>query len=779
MKAYLNARNTHISQRKRSPTGQQTRLLVFTLIINLLVVAGAAFYLRETRQELETRAESDAETLTKLTAQNVESQLARIDLAMRIVASELQHRATPRLVESTAMTAFNASNGSNGMTGLVPVMRLIDENGFFVAGPGIEKGTHLNVQDRDYFQEIRDGQGTDVVVGGPATGKLDHTWMVPLARPLRAADGTLLGLVHVSVPIGLFHTQSPLSVYRDSLFLVMDSKFRAISRITKGEQQLKDIGRILPGISARHLIAAKGGFLPGTHIVSGVDGIERVHAVQALKGAPWYVTAGVPWSSYVSAWNQDLARTGVMVAFFIGLSCVLTWYLYRGMMQQLEDWGHIEFLAYHDVLTELPNRKLLKERFSQALKSAYRNHSKVALLYLDLDHFKAVNDSLGHAAGDILLKEIAKRIRTCVRESDVVSRQGGDEFLILLKDLTTADDATPVILKILEGLAPPLLLNGKELVTSASLGLAMYPDDGDDFDTLRKKADVAMYKAKDQGRNGYCFFDEAMNASAHERLELTNALTRALARKEFVLHYQPQVDLKTNTIVGVEALVRWNHPLFGMLQPTRFISLAEQSGLIVPLGTWVLEEACRTAVAWQRQGLPAVTMAVNLSAMQLKRSDFESTVKRVLQESGMPPSLLELELTESMLMNDTTEVLAAIQRLRETGVQLSIDDFGTGFSSLSYLKQFKADKLKIDQSFTQGMSVHSEDRAVIKAVIQLAHDLKFKTIAEGVETASQLECLIRLGCDETQGFYHAKPMSATEMVTFLQLPLQGQQALAA
>ena len=352
-------------------------------------------------------------------------------------------------------------------------------------------------------------------------------------------------------------------------------------------------------------------------------------------------------------------------------------------------------------------------------------------------------------------------------DTDTISRQGGDEFLIVLPDLRGTDAITPVLLKIRERLQAPFELDGHELSTSASMGVAIYPDDGLDFDTLLKKADTAMYRAKDAGRNSYRFFDEQMNIEAVEHLRLKNGLSRAIARAEFVLHYQPQIDLNTGSIVGAEALLRWNHPELGMIPPARFIPVAEDSGLIVPIGEWVIREACRQGVAWQAAGLPPLVMAVNLSAVQFKRSDVEQTVTQALSATGFDPHLLELELTESILIHDTANVLASVRRLKVLGVKLSIDDFGTGYSSLSYLKRFDVDKLKIDQSFIRDLGTDPDDAAIILAIIQMARSLNLKTIAEGVEDAGILEQLRLFKCDEAQGYHFARPMPAQALADFL------------
>ncbi len=427
----------------------------------------------------------------------------------------------------------------------------------------------------------------------------------------------------------------------------------------------------------------------------------------------------------------------------------------------------IEFLAYRDVLTGLPNRLLLLDRFYQAVAHADRAGTQVALLFLDLDSFKTINDSLGHVVGDAMLKGVAQRLMQCVRESDTLSRQGGDEFMVLMPDLHGIDDITPVLRMIREQLNTVFVVEGQELTTSASIGVAIYPTDGKDFDTLLKKADTAMYRAKEGGNDHYRFFDEQMNVDAVEHLRVKNGMRQALNRHEFALYYQPQIDLRSGAVVGVESLIRWNDPVHGMVAPAKFMPITESSELIVPIGEWVIQEACRQAVAWRQAGFAPLVMAVNISAVQFRRGDVEKTVIHALQTSGMDPHYLELELTESVLIHDTELVLRTVQRLKRLGVTLSIDDFGTGYSSLSYLKRFEANKLKIDQSFIRDLASNPDDAAIVRAIIQMAKSLNLKTIAEGVETDEMVTHLQQFGCDEAQGYHFAAPMSAQAFTEFL------------
>jgi diguanylate cyclase (GGDEF)-like protein/PAS domain S-box-containing protein len=437
----------------------------------------------------------------------------------------------------------------------------------------------------------------------------------------------------------------------------------------------------------------------------------------------------------------------------------------RDITEKKEVEQQIEFLAYHDYLTSLPNRILAKDRTEQAIAKAKRENSKVALLFIDLDDFKLINDSLGHIMGDTMLRVVASRLKESIRESDTISRLGGDEFLVVLTDVQGVEDASVAAEKLLGGFEKTFCLGSHILSSSISVGISMYPDDGDNFDTLLQQADTAMYKSKELGKGSYCFFAEQMNTEIIEHLQIQKDLKKAIANEEFILYYQPQIDLERNKISGVEALIRWKHPEYGLVPPIKFIPAAESSGLIVQIGEWVVKEACRQAMLWSKNGIE-LTMAVNISAVQFKRGNLEDVVKAALLESGLDPKFLELELTESILIDDTEKVLEAVQRLKALGMQLSIDDFGTGYSSLSYLKTFAVDKLKIDQSFVRDMVNDQEDAAIVRAVIQMAKSLNLKTIAEGVENAEALDILGFHGCDEVQGYHFAKPMEAKDFEKF-------------
>ena len=427
----------------------------------------------------------------------------------------------------------------------------------------------------------------------------------------------------------------------------------------------------------------------------------------------------------------------------------------------------IQHLAHYDALTGLPNRTLLEESARDAIAFARACKTPMAWMILDLDHFKDINDTLGHGVGDLLLIEVASRLRRELRQDDMVSRFGGDEFVLLLDGLD-ANEACLVAQNLLDVIAAPFQLEHYDLNVTGSIGIALFPEDGADAATLCKSADTAMYHIKQQGRQGYCFFTAEMQARSARKLRLVNALRHAVNRDQFKLHYQPQVSLHDGRIVGVEALVRWTHPELGVVSPAEFIPAAEESGLILPIGEWVLRQAMRHANIWLARGLPPMVMAINLSVVQFRHPDLPKLISSILEDEGLKSEFLELELTEGLALNDPQAAIETMNDLHDRGIRMSIDDFGTGYSSLNYLKKFKVYKLKIDQSFVRDIGTDPEDRAIVAAIVQMAKSLGLKTIAEGVETAEQLAFLRQQGCDEVQGYYFSKPLLAEHFEAFVQ-----------
>lgn len=440
----------------------------------------------------------------------------------------------------------------------------------------------------------------------------------------------------------------------------------------------------------------------------------------------------------------------------------------RDVSEQKQAYTKIHYLANYDALTGLPNRALFQNRLQQAIAQAKRSERLLAVFFLDLDRFKVVNEALGHQTGDRLLKAATKRLAACITADDVIARLGGDEFALIQTQVAHVNDATALAQQLIDAFSRPFLLDGQEIHTSISIGITIYPFDDSDPDHLLKNADMAMYRAKREGRSQYHFYTADMNTQTQTRMTLEKDLRRALARREFLLNYQPQVDLGSGRIMGMEALLRWQKPGRGMVSPAEFIPVAEDSGLILPIGEWVLREACAQNKIWQDAGLPPLRVTINISARQFgpNGGSVVDTVDQVLRETGLAPAYLELELTESLIMANPEHAAVVLHQLKEMGVGLAIDDFGTGYSSLSYLKRFPIDKLKIDRSFVRDITVDPSDAAIVNAVISLGHGLNLKVIAEGVETADQLAYLQQQACDGIQGYYFSRPLPA---ISFTQL----------
>lgn len=456
--------------------------------------------------------------------------------------------------------------------------------------------------------------------------------------------------------------------------------------------------------------------------------------------------------------------------------------LHEGTVEDITDRKvaeeRVRFLAYYDALTGLPNRTLLQDRLAKALAGARRRKEKLALLFLDLDRFKNINDSLGHSSGDLLLQDVAARLKERAREQDTVARVGGDKFLIVLTSIKDVPDAAVAAERILDSLAAPFVVNGQTLDVTCSLGISIFPEHGTDGEALIKNADAAMYSAKDGGRNTFRFFTQDLEARVAERLTLENSLRHAIDRNEFFLMYQPQMDIATGEITGLEALLRWRHAELGLVPPDKFIRIAENSGLIVPIGEWVLRTACSQARKWHDDGVLAGPVAVNVSAVQFRQENFRDLIRAVLHETGLSPQYLELELTESLLLSDADVMFSVFSELKSIGLKLAIDDFGTGYSSLSYLKRFPVSKLKIDRSFIRDVAVNSDDSAIATAIISMAKSLNLKVIAEGVEDEAQMAFLRAHDCDEMQGYYLSKPLAVDDVAGMVRLASSSREKIS-
>ena len=518
----------------------------------------------------------------------------------------------------------------------------------------------------------------------------------------------------------------------------------------------------------------------GVLVIAAMLGNKRLLVVLVgmmvlILMASAYVNEYGIYSNTIEAIN--LATGTITIVILIVLGCAV-WMLahdYRNALDELARENervktaktHIEHMAMHDPLTGLPNRIMAQRNFDQIYQQVRAQNHLLGIIFIDLDNLKPINDSLGHQAGDQILKEVSLRLLSYTKQVDWVCRYGGDEFIVFMPHIQSAEDISQASLDILQLVSENYLYRNIEIFCTCSIGIALAPQDGDDLDTLIKKADIAMYHSKDSGRNSFRFFNPAISRNMLDHISLISGMRKALVEDQFSLHYQPKIDLQTNDICGFEALLRWHHPEQGFISPATFIPLAESSGLIIQLGEWVITEACAQAKRWYDQGLLECAVAVNISSIQFKRGNIDTIVLGALSASGLPPHHLELELTESLLIDDSDRLVTTLSNLRAEGVHLSIDDFGTGYSNLGYLKKFEVEALKIDQSFVRKMDDETGDAAIVRAIIQMSASLGLKTIAEGVEDASTAALLRSLGCNQAQGYYWARPMPADEVAGFV------------
>jgi diguanylate cyclase (GGDEF)-like protein/PAS domain S-box-containing protein len=551
-----------------------------------------------------------------------------------------------------------------------------------------------------------------------------------------------------------------------------EEKYRAIFEdAVVGIFQITPEGRPL---SANRALARMHGFDTPEQLLAEISDVGAqlfVHPEQMQEMREAVEREGLVRSAEVEVYHKNGSKRWALVNMRAVRDAAGKVVLEEGTVEDITDRKQaeerVEFLAYYDALTGLPNRRLLQDRLGNALASANRRDEKVALLFLDLDRFKIINDSLGHSVGDLLLQEVAERLKKVLRAQDTVARIGGDEFLIVLSGIKDAPDAAVAAEHIMDAMTPEFVVQGHSLSVSCSMGLSVFPEHGADVETLIKNADAAMYSAKDRGRHNYRFFTDDMNAQVVERLTIENALRMALERQELSLVYQPQVEIASGKIIGLEALMRWQHPELGIVPPDKFIRVAENSGLILRMGEWALRTACLQTRKWQDEGMPEVRIAVNVSALQFRQDGFREVIGKVLSETRLPSRCLELEITESLLLSNADVMFFVLQDLKKMGLKLAIDDFGTGYSSLSYLRHFPVSKLKIDRSFVRDLAVNPDDTAITKAIISMAKGLNLKVIAEGVENDLQMSFLRAHGCDEIQGYFFSRPLPAEEVPELL------------
>ncbi len=633
-----------------------------------------------------------------------------------------------------------------------------------------------SVAGEDYFKRLSHDEGDTLEIGRPSPGPTADR-KLQFARRLNAPDGTFDGIALVSVDaaffvsgyearklgtgglLGLLGVDGVFRVRRSGEALVSGDRTDYAALVPQANEEDEDV----PIITAP----------------SPWDGVRRYTGARQLYEFPLAVVVGLGESEQLAVsresarqYVQRAALGSALVLVLGALLWRLTWQLAesrrREAQAKIEHAEQVEYLAYHDALTGLPNRSLFSKLLGQLIAQAQRHGKLLAVAFLDLDRFKQINDTLGHQAGDLLLQEVARRLQGCVRGSDVIARLGGDEFVVLLPELANEQDGANVARKILTSLASPFIVLGQEFRVTASIGISTYPLGGLDEQTLTKNADIAMYHAKEAGKNNFQFYSEQLNASSLDRVALESSLRRALERGEFVLHYQAKRDMVSGQITGMEALLRWQHPELGLLAPLKFLPIAEETGLIIPIGRWVLETACRQNVFWQRQGLPRTTIAVNLNTRQFTDERLVEEIGATLRTTGMDPGLLELEIAESLLIRDVDRTLDILTRLKALGVRIAVDDFGPGYSSISMLQRFPLDTIKIDRSFVGDLAPSGANGHLTDASIALGRALSLTVVAQGVETRDQVDFLRKHACDELQGFYFTKPVPADQATRLIQ-----------
>jgi diguanylate cyclase (GGDEF)-like protein/PAS domain S-box-containing protein len=706
---------------------------------------------------------------------------------VRRLNAELEQRVAERTAELNAMTEILASE-RNLMRTLVDslpdkIFAKDLQSKFLLANPAVARGmgtTHLDLIGKDDFafypeemaERFYEDEQNIIRTGQPLlnreepatdkqTGKL--RWLLTTKLPVRNDAGAVIGLVGIGRDITA-RREAELAL-RES-----EERFRSLTELSSDWYWEQDTNLIFVDVEDPN---AKSGYRRDQLI--GVT-LQQLPKTEILSNS---------WSEYenlVAAKKpfrdlelRHLADNGEHIYLSLTGSPAYTeqgdFHGYRGIGRDITERKlsdeRIQYLATHDNMTSLPNRFMFGNLLNLAIESARRHNRKLAVLFIDLDRFKNINDTLGHDAGDLLLKEMAIRLRDCLRASDVVGRLGGDEFVILIPEVEHAEHVSAVAQKVLSAVIHPVFVCGQECRVTASIGICLYPDDAQDEQALMKNADIAMYRAKEEGKNNYQFYSSDIKARSLERLVLENNLRMALERNEFFLHYQAKRNLKTGEIAGVEALVRWLHPDLGVVSPAQFIPLAEETGLIVLIGRWVLKTACAQNVAWLKQGLPPLCMAVNLSARQFFDESLIDDVASALKDSGMNPALLEMEITEGMVMQDAERAIRILTAIKSLGVRLAIDDFGVGYSSLAQIKRFPIDTLKVDSSFIRDIPQNMEDRAITEAIIAMGKTLSLTVIAEGVETIEQEEFLRKHACDQSQGYYFSRPISPEEFVEFM------------
>jgi diguanylate cyclase (GGDEF)-like protein len=777
------------------------------LLILVLLATNGAVILHLRKTEL-LEQETQLNNLSLILAEQGERTFQSADLVISSVADTVT---TEDVIDNISFNQKMAGHNTylllrEKITGVpqLDAVNLINRDGEMINSSRAWPVANVHIADRDFFQAIKADSNLKTYVTEPVQNRATGTWTIYLARRITGADGEFLGLVLGAIRLSYFEDlYRAISAGSGSSIGIERMDGVILARVPPADA----VGKTF--YSAEHLL--RGNISRTSQEISLVDGQMRLKAAHRLTNYPVFALATKTKEAALANWWRiarlmSLGALGCAMAIAVaGFAFGRQWKQKAWLADSQAELARQEeraaamraaaevaqatvlqaaYSAEHDFLTGLPNRILLNDRIGQAIALAQRHKKKVVVLFLDLDGFKHINDSLGHAVGDKLLQSIARRLVACVRASDTVSRQGGDEFVVLLSEVERSKDAGAAAERLvravagshaidqhelhihvaitagrmLQAVAEAHAIGDHDLYVTASMGVSVYPDDGPDAETLIQNADTAMYQAKENGRQSYRFFEPEMNVRAVERQSIEEDLRRAVERQEFALHYQPVIDLATGAITGAEALIRWMHPARGLIPPLQFIPVAEDCGLMLPIGKWVLREACRQTQAWVQAGFPIGTIAVNVSALEFRAESLLEGVFAILSETGLDPTSLVLELTESVLMKRPEAAASVLRTLRESGVRVAIDDFGTGYSSLGYLQKFPLDALKIDQSFVRQIDAVGEDTAIVTAVIGMAQSLKLRVIAEGVETLQELEFLRAHGCDEAQGYYFSQPV---------------------
>ena len=747
-------------------------MIRYYLLIPLLLIAlvfGISFgHLRQSHHDYHQRAVLTVHNLGAIVTEATAGSFHTIDITLQAAADQVQFN-----IQHENADNANLNKQLYFLERRVPGLILLtysDVHGNVKSGENIT----INISNTAYFKRLQEDANIGMVISEPIRDLSTNEWVLICARRYTLQDGKFGGVVYSSLKIGQMISQllgNRLQLKNNDILLIFNAELTMISNYFNGRESLESIGKKISwGDLENSSNSISTSNVQITHHF--FDQNERFTYVNQIPNLPLYVVLGLTSEEIFSPWWKEV----IFISFIdLILAAAITYVFvsqYRSRIKKLNDHEQyqmdLQYRSMHDPLTKLPNRQLLLDRLNQTIQSAIRENYKVAVFLINLDKFKFINDNLGHEYGDQVLREIALRLNEIIREPDIVARLDGDEFVAVCK-IVPSDNSNLIAQRILECLQAPLLLNNSQIVLDGSVGISLSPEDGDAAEVLLRRATMAMLRAKaSEKSNKAQYYLHEMQSAAEDRMLLEKQLRNAISNNELVLYYQPQVDLRSGTLTGFEALIRWNSPVYGLLPPGRFIPIAEETDLIKAIGCWVLDTACKQIHDWHELGYEWLTVAINMSAAEFCSGETVTYIEDVIKRYRIPPSCLEVELTESLSLNDPVASIETMHRLKNLGVRLAIDDFGVGYSNLGYLKLFPADCLKIDQVFTRGLCSNQEDRAIVNTVIQLANSLSMVALAEGAETESEARQLCELGADRVQGYWIARPVPPEEVIPMLQ-----------